>query len=279
MAEPITSAIAPSPAELREVVRLKHDHDDISRYGWATRMRLRFEYFTPDELYEATVARLVTPGCAWIDVGCGRRVFPNNPVLAKALAERCALLVGVDPDATIEENPLVHEKARCLIDDYQADRAFDLITLRMVAEHIADPDKAVASLARLTAPGGRVVIYTVNRWSPVPIASRVIPFGLHYPIKRRLWGGGNEDEKDTFPVVYKMNTRRHLRRHLEAHGFREESFTHLDDCRTLSRFRAGLWLELSTRRALRALGLTYPENCLLGVYQKVQPDAAPSPAS
>ena len=42
----------------------------------------------PDDVYEATIAKLVEPGCAWIDIGCGRDIFPGNYGLAKELAER-----------------------------------------------------------------------------------------------------------------------------------------------------------------------------------------------
>jgi hypothetical protein len=56
--------LEPTPEELRELVRLRHDGGDPARYGWATRLRLRFDYFTPDEVYESTVARAVGAGCS-----------------------------------------------------------------------------------------------------------------------------------------------------------------------------------------------------------------------
>ena len=40
---------------------------------------------------------------------------------------------------------------------------FDLITLRMVAEHIQDPDRSIARLAELLKPGGLVVIYNAKQ--------------------------------------------------------------------------------------------------------------------
>jgi SAM-dependent methyltransferase len=260
-----TSAL--STADLRERVLLRHDGDP-ARYGWATRMRLDFDYFTPDEVYEALVDRLVTPGCAWLDVGCGRAVFPSNERLARALAARSALLVGVDPDETIEENAIVHRRFRGTVEGLEGERTFDVVTLRMVAEHVTDPEATAGALARLTGAGGVVVVYTVNRWSPASVVSRVVPFGLHHPVKRWLWG---TEEKDTFPVAYRMNTRGSLRRLFEHHGFREANFAYLDDCRSLGRFKPLLFLELSAWRALRAVGLRYPENCLLGVYEKLGP--------
>src|SRR5947208_2800014 len=82
---------------------------------------------------------------------------------------------------------------------------------------------------RPARPGGKVVAYTVNRWSPVSLAAKAIPFGLHHAFKRALW---RTEERDTFPVAYRMNTRGALRRAFGAHGFREAGFAYLDDCRT-----------------------------------------------
>jgi 2-polyprenyl-3-methyl-5-hydroxy-6-metoxy-1,4-benzoquinol methylase len=250
--------------DLEEVFRLRHN--DFDRLGWAPRMRLRFNYYSPDEYYEAVVNKLVTSNCSWLDVGCGRYVFPNNINLARSLADRCALLVGVDPDETIEENTFVHSRHRTTIEDFLSDRMFDLVTLRMVVEHFARPESVVRSLSRLTKPGGKVVVYTINRWSAVSLITWLTPFKLHHPIKSLLWGA---EEKDTFPVMYRMNTRNVLLRLFQQSGFTERYFTYLDDCRSLSRFRVTQCLELSSWRVMRALGCRYPENCLLGIYERI----------
>ena len=251
--------------DLEEIFQGKYGLDP-SAMGWGPRIRSRFGHFSPDDYYEAIVCRLVTSGCDWLDVGSGRDVFPSNRKLAKRLAQRCKLLVGVDPDETINENDVVHERVRQKIEDFQGRRAFDVVTLRMAAEHVSDPEGAVAAFARLTKPGGRVVVYTINRWSPIPLITWLVPFRLHHLPKRLLW---HSKEKDTFPVAYLMNTRKALRQVFERHGFRESEFAYLDDCRTFGRFRVMQILELAFWRFLHALGIKYPENCLLGVYERV----------
>lgn len=258
-------------SDLEELFRGKYG--DLAGVGWAPRLRHRFRYFTPDEHYEAVVAKMVRPGSRWLDVGCGRNIFPSNPALARRLAARCALVVGVDPDATLEENEVVHRRVRTGIEGFRSDEVFDVVTLRMVAEHITDPHAAVASLARLTRPGGRVVVYTINRWSPVPVITFFTPFVLHHPAKRLLW---NSESKDTFPVAYRMNTRKTLTDLFARHGFREEAFAYLDDCRTLSNFRATQLGELCVWRVLRALGRRYPENCLLGIFERLTAGGGPN---
>ena len=83
--------------------------------------------------------KLVTEKTRWLEIGCGRKFFPSNPKLAKMLSDRWATFMGLDPNSTILENPYVHEKFQGFIQDYQSAKKFDLVTLRMVAEHIIEP--------------------------------------------------------------------------------------------------------------------------------------------
>jgi SAM-dependent methyltransferase len=260
---PAMPDLAPSQAELLAVFDGKYRRRP--ELGPAPKRRLSYNYFNPDDHYEAIVAKLVRPQSAWADVGCGRDVFPSNPDLARDLAQRCGFLFGVDPDPNIRINPFVHERFEGLIEDCPTTHRFDLITLRMVAEHVVEPDRSVAKLAELLKPGGLMVIYTPNKWSPVPIATALLPNRFHFSVKKHLWGG---EERDTFPTAFKMNTRADLLRHCGRHGLSEVFFAYLDDCRTFGSFRWLNHLELSLQRATRSLSLRYPENCLLGVYRK-----------
>jgi 2-polyprenyl-3-methyl-5-hydroxy-6-metoxy-1,4-benzoquinol methylase len=256
-------SMAPTRDGLDRIFRQKHG--DLTRVGWGPRTRFRFGYFTPDEYYESVVSSLVTPGCSWIDVGGGHDLFPYNQPLATELAARCGRLVAVDPSKTIEENRFASERVNARLEDFECDELFDVATLRMVAEHIEAPEAFVAALARLVKPRGMAVVYTVNRWSPISIISSLTPFVIHHKVKSFIW---NTEERDTFPVAYKMNTKERIRTLFHRAGFCERHFEYLDDCRTFHRFRALNYLELSAWRLLRTVGLHYPENCLLGVYQR-----------
>jgi hypothetical protein len=81
--------------DLDEVFRLKHG--DLAHTGWSPRLAHRFGYFSPDDIYETVVSKLVTPETAWLDVGCGSHVMPTNPAVAQRLSERCRVLVGGMP--------------------------------------------------------------------------------------------------------------------------------------------------------------------------------------
>jgi 2-polyprenyl-3-methyl-5-hydroxy-6-metoxy-1,4-benzoquinol methylase len=262
----------PSDVELAQLFAQKYGR--ITEVGWSPRQRHQFGYYLPADVYEALLTRVIVPGCHWLDVGGGHHIFPENAGLSRTLADRAATVVAVDPSDNVLQNPYVHERVQAMIEDYQTERTFDVATLRMVAEHVAEPERMVQALHRLLRPSGVVVIFTVYNLSPLTLVSRALPFRWHHPIKKLFWGG---EEEDTFPVEYKMNSRSELRRLFETNGFREASFSYLDDLSTLGQFRIGSRLELWAWRLLRALRLRYPESCLLGVYQKARKNPVENP--
>jgi SAM-dependent methyltransferase len=257
-----------SADELADLFRLKHGNPNDT--GWAPRRRFSAGYFTPADIYEATVRRLARGGASWLDVGGGSSLFPENPRLAKELVAECSRVVAVDPSDNVAKNPDVHERVQSRLEAYRADAPFDLATMRMVVEHVDNPEAFVQALGRAIKPGGRAVVFTVYRWAPLTVLSRAIPFRFHYPLKRLVWNG---EEEDTFPVEYKMNTRTTLHRLFSGNGFVEESFASLDDLSLFGDRRVLNLLELTLWKALRGMGVGYPERCLLGVYRRTASSA------
>ena len=87
-----------NPDELASLFDLKYRGS--TELGPDPARQRRFNYYNPDDHYEALIRKLVQPQTRWLEVGCGRHIFPSNPALAKELSARCALLTGVDPDET-----------------------------------------------------------------------------------------------------------------------------------------------------------------------------------
>jgi 2-polyprenyl-3-methyl-5-hydroxy-6-metoxy-1,4-benzoquinol methylase len=258
-----TADVLPTPQELEALFLQKHG--DSEAIGWAPRRRFRTGYYLPAEVYESLVSKLIVPGCAWLDVGGGHAIFPENPGLARELAARCAKVIAVDPSENVFRNEFVHERVQSTLEQYHPDAQFDVVTMRMVVEHVSSPKDFVGALARLVRPGGTAVVFTINHWSPLSVLSWVLPFRLHHPIKRLVWGG---EEKDTFPVQYRMNTRAKLRRLFEQAGFEERALVKLDDLSAFGGFKWLNYVELLVWRGLRRVGLGYPENCLLAVFRR-----------
>lgn len=250
-------------ADLYQLFEIKYGHP--STIGWSPKRRLKYGYYHPGDVYEAVVQKLVGPNTKWVDVGGGRAIFPDNIALSTILAKCCERLVAVDPSENVFENPYAHKKVKCMFEDFETDEKFNLATFRMVAEHISNPKAVLFKLSNLLTESGIVVIYTINKSSPIPIVTRLIPFSYHYKIKSLFWKG---EEKDTFPIAYKMNTRKELNKLFTEQGFIEQAFLYLDDLSTFSGFKALNLLELWIWKAFKSLRIKYPENNLLGIYQR-----------
>lgn len=253
----------PTQTELLENFLGKYGKED--KLGASPRLRLSYNYFTPEDYYETVVGKLIGPDTAWADIGCGRHVFPSNAGLAETLAGRAKFFFGIDPDDNIRDNKFVDAYFQGMVEDCDTEHRFDVITMRMVAEHIVAPERALKKISDLLLPGGKVVIYTPNKWAPMSIVADIVPFRWHNTLKRLIW---NTEARDTFPTAYKLNTRNDLLTHTRASGLEEVHFQLLDDCRTFTSFLLVNRLELLVQGQLSRIGVHYPENCILAIYQK-----------
>jgi len=233
--------------------------------GWGPFIRQKYDYCTPEDYYQASIVSILKEGDKWLDIGCGRDIFPSNNKLAKILTSRAKEMVGVDPSPNVLDNDLLNRSYLGYVDKVPEENYYDLITLRMVAEHVADPDELVRQIDRVAASGAHIIVYTIYKWSPVSIITKLTPFWAHHAPKRFFW---NVEERDTFPVEYKMNTKSELQDIFSRKNFDNTLFMYLDDCRTLTKYKLGLHTELTIRKILNLFKLHYPEVCILSIYRK-----------
>ena len=99
-----------------------------------------------------------------VDVGCGTGRF------TQALQQQGARTVGVDLDPGMLTVAAERAAGPWLVADAArlpfGDQAFDLAVAVTVLEFVADPGRVLAELARVTRPGGRVVVACLNWASP-----------------------------------------------------------------------------------------------------------------
>jgi ubiquinone/menaquinone biosynthesis C-methylase UbiE len=89
-----------------------------------------------------------------------------------------------------------------------ADRAFDVVTLNSLLEHVPNWEAVLSEAARVLAPGGVLVLHTTNRWHPMQGEVRNFPFypWLPDPIMKRTLAWIMEHRRDlvgwtSFPAV------------------------------------------------------------------------------
>jgi len=101
-----------------------------------------------------------------LDVGCG------GGLVAEPLARLGGQVTGIDPAEESIAVARTHAKRGGLEIDYRAETAqelaalgqtYDLVTCLEVVEHVPDPGGLVQTLAGLVAPGGCLILSTLNR--------------------------------------------------------------------------------------------------------------------
>lgn len=105
-------------------------------------------------------------GLSMVDLGCG------GGLLTEPMARLGADVTGVDAEAKAVGVAAAHADVQGLEIDYRCalpedlageGRSFDVVLAMEIIEHVADIDAFVAACARLLAPGGAMVLSTLNR--------------------------------------------------------------------------------------------------------------------
>ncbi len=178
---------------------------------------LRPGYEDGVSLYARLVGQHVGPETRVLDAGCGRGG------VIELYWENVRQAVGVDADlASLGEH-------RCLGQLVNGDLArlpfaaacFDVVMCSWVLEHLERPDSVLNELARVLRSGGHLVVLAPNAWNYVTLVQRLVPGRFQRWLTRRIYG---RDEKDTFALAYKANTRRALDEKLARAGLKNEEF-------------------------------------------------------
>lgn len=185
----------------------------------------RFGGFTDVDgtvVFYSRVNALLTPDATVVDIGCGRGRAVEDPVSFRRdlqiVRGKCASVIGIDPDPGARDNPIVDEfrqlkGERWPVEDDQA----DLCICDNVLEHVSDPEAFFGQCRRILRPGGHLCIRTPNRTSYFGLASSLLPNRFHAKVVSRLQQG--RQGQDVFPVYYRCNTARAIRRMFRRHRF------------------------------------------------------------
>lgn len=126
-------------------------------------------------------------GKSVLDVGCG------GGIVCEPLARMGAKVTGIDAGAENIVAAKAHAAQSGLSITYKASTAedfkgqFDVVLALEIIEHVNDPALFVQSLVRLTKPGGKIIISTINRNPKAFLLAKVaaeyilrwVPAGTH----------------------------------------------------------------------------------------------------
>ena len=164
-----------------------------------------------------------------LDYGAGRgsQLTRSDAPYRRDLATlhgKVAKLVAVDVDPAVIQN--IHCDEAVVIDAGRKlpfeDGSFDLVVADWVIEHIQDPAFFESEVRRVLRPGGWFCARTPNAWGITGMGARLIPNRAHVPILRILQP--QREAVDVFPVTYKLNSRRAIRRQFPAQHWNNASY-------------------------------------------------------
>ena len=151
-----------------------------------------------DLLFRRRILKEVRPEHSVLDLGAGAGI-----VEAMNFKGSAKLVCGVDLDSRVVDNPFLDEGrvADAGLIPYP-DESFDLVFSDNVLEHLDEPRKVFAEVARVLRPGGCFLFKTPNKSHYMPLIARLTPHKFHEYVNR-LRG---RNEVDTFPTLYKANS-------------------------------------------------------------------------
>ncbi len=158
-------------------------------------------------LFREMILSRLEPGHKMLDLGAGR-----GRVAELDFRGKCAFVAGVDPDPSVISNPHLDEAKQLLAPDFSipyADETFDIVFSDSVLEHVAEPAGFFAEVSRVLKRGGVFLAKTPNKHHYVTAIARITPHRFHEVVNN--WRG--RDHEDTFPTVYRCNTRRQFLRY------------------------------------------------------------------
>lgn len=161
---------APPPGQAANV-----DAGELEKFA-----ALAHHWWDPDSTMFGPLHRMNPLRLAWIERMCGglagKRVVDvgcGGGILTEAMVARGAQALGIDVGEKALGVARLHKLESGVAVEYRlvsaealADEApgtYDVVTCMELLEHVPEPARIVAACARLTKPGGVVIVSTINR--------------------------------------------------------------------------------------------------------------------
>ncbi len=170
-----------------------------------------FERNWDDQIFRETILSQIRPEMELLDLGAGAGIVEQMNFRGEA-----ARICGVDLDPRVAQNVFLDEgRVSDAGEIPYPDNSFDLVFSDNVLEHLAEPEKVFAEVARVLKSGGVFMFKTPNKWHYMPTIARLTPHRFHQYINRKR----GREEEDTFPTLYRANTKGDVTQLAKQSGF------------------------------------------------------------
>ncbi len=173
-------------------------------------------------------------GGSLIEIGSGDGDDSYFPLIRPQFSR----IVGVDPDPAGSGHRGLDERHECTIEEFAArsggGELFDTALAAYVLEHVAEPVAFLSAVRSVLRPGGSFFVVTPNLWHYFGLLAKGSAlFGLEDRLLVALRSIHLEAHHDHaarhFPVAYRANSVRAIRRAAGAAGFAEVQIRHLEN--------------------------------------------------
>lgn len=155
-------------------------------------------------IYEDVLKEELTPGCRWLDLGCGHQLLPEwrHEEEIKIL-KTPGLVVGTDLDLpSLRQHFSIANLVYGNLEQMPfASSTFDFATSNMVFEHLENPNRVLIEIYRVMKPGGKLVIHTPNFYGYATLIARMMPDVIKNILIKLL----ERDPEDVFKAYYRIN--------------------------------------------------------------------------
>jgi SAM-dependent methyltransferase len=167
-----------------------------------------------DKLFREILLKRINQESIILDLGAGAGIVEEMNF--KGYGRK---VCGVDLDNRVVDNPYLDEgRVADASGIPYPDQTFDIVFSDNVLEHLDKPIEVFREVYRVLKPGGVYLVKTPNKWHYVTLISRCTPHWFHEYVNRLR---GRKDS-DTFPTVYKANSRRDIKQLCKITGFEVE---------------------------------------------------------
>lgn len=173
-----------------------------------------------DAVFRERILTRIGSNSIVLDLGAGAGIVPQMNF--RGFAQR---VCGVDLDARVVGNPLLDEGRVADAGGIPYESGtFDVVFADNLLEHLDAPQQVFAEIARVLKPGGIFLFKTPNRWHYVAAIARLTPHVFHQVVNQMR----GRIAVDTFPTLYRANTRRDVTRLAATAGLVVENLEQIE---------------------------------------------------
>jgi len=225
--------------------------------NWVEKLFRKFnvEYRHRWVIYDEILSNYITEATVWLDIGCGKNEYIAD------LGHKAKTALGIDMLNNQDRVNASFLQANLLSIPLPSGYA-NLITMRLIVEHLENIPEDFSEICRLLRPGGHLILLTPNSLSPVVFLPRLLPYRLKSWLIQKIFSVRSDE---VFKTYHRFNTPMKITKGLDKMSLlRLEFIEQVPLNNVLLTLIFGLWYSIVKLSPLR-----YFRSNLIAVFEKL----------